>query len=225
VVVSAGTGEQAVIVTGAASQRGRPGPGRTARSRDYLRQLTGGPAERSWRVSAGTFWQVHPGAAEALTGAVLAALAPQPGAVALDLYCGAGLFASALAAAVGPSGTVIAVEADRAAARDARHNLRGSAWARVHCGDAATVLAMTGLPAPGLAVLDPPRAGAARAVIERLAGWGSLRRVAYVSCDPATLARDIAVFAGAGWRLAGLRAFDTFPMTHHVECVAVLTPG
>jgi hypothetical protein len=53
---------------------------------------------------------------------------------------------------------------------------------------------------------------------------GSLRAVAYVSCDPATLARDIAVFAGLGWRLDGLRAFDIFPMTHHVECVAVLTP-
>jgi tRNA/tmRNA/rRNA uracil-C5-methylase (TrmA/RlmC/RlmD family) len=235
VVVSPGTGDQAVIVTGAGGRRGRPVPGRTVpgrpvprqtvHGRDYLRQLTGGPAGRSWRVSAGTFWQVHPGAAEALTGAVLAALEPQPGAVALDLYCGAGLFAGALAAAVGPSGTVIGVESDRAAARDARHNLRRSAWARVHCGDAVTVLAMPGLPAPGLAVLDPPRAGAARPVIDRLASWDSLRRIAYVSCDPATLARDLAVFAGAGWRLAGLRAFDTFPMTHHVECVAALVPG
>jgi tRNA/tmRNA/rRNA uracil-C5-methylase (TrmA/RlmC/RlmD family) len=220
VVVSPGTGEQAVIAAGPGSRRGR-----LVRGRGYLRQLTGGPAGRSWRVSAGTFWQVHPGAAEALTGAVLAALAPRPAEVALDLYCGAGLFAGALAAAVGPSGTVIAVEADRAAARDARHNLRGSAWARVHCGDAATVLAMTGLPAAGLAVLDPPRTGAARPVIERLLGQGSLRAIAYVSCDPATLARDLAVFAGGGWRLAGLRAFDTFPMTHHVECVAALVPG
>jgi tRNA/tmRNA/rRNA uracil-C5-methylase (TrmA/RlmC/RlmD family) len=225
VVVSPGTGDRAVVVAGTGRQRGRPVPGQPMRGRGYLRQLTGGPAGRSWRVSAGTFWQVHPGAAEALTGAVLAALAPEPGAVALDLYCGAGLFAGALATAVGPSGTVIGVEADRAAARDARHNLRRSPWARVHCGDAVTVLAMPGLPAPGLAVLDPPRAGAARPVIDRLAGWGSLRRIAYVSCDPATLARDLALFAGAGWRLDGLRAFDTFPMTHHVECVAALVPA
>jgi tRNA/tmRNA/rRNA uracil-C5-methylase (TrmA/RlmC/RlmD family) len=80
----------------------------------------------------------------------------------------------------------------------------------------------------GLAVLDPPRAGAGRAVIERLLGPGKgsrLRRVAYVSCDPATLARDIAVFGELGWRLAGLRAFDAFPMTHHVECVADLAPA
>ena len=60
---------------------------------------------------------------------------------------------------------------------------------------------------------------------KRLARWHSLSRIAYVSCAPATLARDLAVFAGAGWRLAGLRAFDTFPMTHHVECVAALAPG
>jgi tRNA/tmRNA/rRNA uracil-C5-methylase (TrmA/RlmC/RlmD family) len=57
------------------------------------------------------------------------------------------------------------------------------------------------------------------------AGAAALRAVAYVSCDPATLARDIAVFGEAGWRLSGLRAFDAFPMTHHVECVATLTPG
>jgi len=81
-------------------------------------------------------------------------------------------------------------------------------------------------------VLDPPRAGAGRAVIERLLGprpgdrgtGGRLRRVAYVSCDPATLARDIAVFGELGWALAGLRAFDAFPMTHHLECVAALVP-
>jgi hypothetical protein len=56
------------------------------------------------------------------------------------------------------------------------------------------------------------------------AGDRSLRAVAYVSCDPATLARDIAVFGRLGWRLDQLRAFDIFPMTHHVECVAVLAP-
>jgi tRNA/tmRNA/rRNA uracil-C5-methylase (TrmA/RlmC/RlmD family) len=60
-------------------------------------------------------------------------------------------------------------------------------------------------------------------VIDRLLAFRKLRRVAYVSCDPATLARDIAIFGGTGWRLSGLRAFDAFPMTHHVECVATLT--
>ena len=146
---------------------------------------------------------------------------------------------------------VVAVDTDRAAVRDARHNLRGTPWARVHAADAAAALARGGWPPPALAVLDPPRTGVPRQVIERLlapgggrpdaggapsaggepglggtpgAGGSSLRAVAYVSCDLATLARDIAVFAGLGWRLDGLRAFDIFPMTHHVECVAALSP-
>jgi tRNA/tmRNA/rRNA uracil-C5-methylase (TrmA/RlmC/RlmD family) len=210
---------------------GRGGRLTPLRGRGYLHQSAAG---RTWRVGAGTFWQVHPGAADALTGAVLDMLRPVPGDVALDLFCGAGLFAGVLAEAVGPGGVVIGVESDRGAVRDARHNLRRLPWARIHHGDAATVLAREAGPAgngwreAGLAVLDPPRAGAGRAVIERLLGPGTgsrLRRVAYVSCDPATLARDIAVFGELGWRLAGLRAFDAFPMTHHVECVADLAPA
>jgi tRNA/tmRNA/rRNA uracil-C5-methylase (TrmA/RlmC/RlmD family) len=213
VVVAPASGEHSVVTTP---------PGTVTR---YLRQSAAG---RQWRVSPAGFWQVHPGAADTLTEAVLDALRPQPGDVALDLFCGAGLFAGALAAQVGPGGAVIAVDADRTAVRDARHNLRGTPWARVHVGDVARLLARGGWPRPGLAVLDPPRTGVSRRVIERLLAppaGGGLRRVAYVSCDPATLARDIAVFAEFGWELAGLRAFDAFPMTHHVECVAALTPG
>jgi tRNA/tmRNA/rRNA uracil-C5-methylase (TrmA/RlmC/RlmD family) len=89
----------------------------------------------------------------------------------------------------------------------------------VRTGDVAAEL---GRLAPAdVAVLDPPRAGAGAAVSAALAGLVG-RRVVYVSCDPATLARDLATFTGAGWKLAGLRAFDLFPMTEHVECVAVL---
>jgi len=237
VVVSPAAGERAMIVTmpqRAAGPRiaadadtvlraGRGGRLTTLTGRGSLRQRAAG---RSWRVSAGAFWQVHPGAADALSAAVLDVLEPRPGEVALDLFCGAGLFAGALAAAVGPDGVVIAVDADRSAVRDARHNLRRTPWARVHAADAAAALARRGWPAPDLAVLDPPRTGVPRPVIDGLLASGTgLRAVAYVSCDPATLARDIAVFAGHGWRLDGLRAFDIFPMTHHVECVAALSPG
>ncbi len=195
-----------------------------------LTALRGGPflhqtaAGRTWRTSAGVFWQVHPAAADVLASLVLEILAPQPGDGALDLYCGAGLFAGVLAPAVGPSGTVIGIESDRAAVRDARHNLRDTPWARVHRGDVAEVLGHSGWDQASLAVLDPPRTGAGRPVLDQLLRPGTaLRRVAYVSCDPATLARDIAVFAAAGWELGELRAFDAFPMTHHVECVATLT--
>ncbi len=72
-------------------------------------------------------------------------------------------------------------------------------------------------------MLDPPRTGAKRKVVEAIAARRP-RAVAYVACDPAALARDVATFAEHGYGLAGLRAFDLFPMTHHVECVALLTP-
>jgi len=191
------------------------------RGRSYLSQRAAG---RDWRVSAGAFWQVHPGAADALADAVLAALEPQPGDAALDLYCGAGLFAGVLAPAVGPGGTVLGVESDRAAVRDARHNLRDWPWAQVRNGDVAGVLAGQRMPPARLVVADPPRAGLARAVVDYLGRPGNgAGRLAYVSCDPATLARDLALLAARGWGLDGLRAFDAFPMTHHVECLAALS--
>jgi tRNA/tmRNA/rRNA uracil-C5-methylase (TrmA/RlmC/RlmD family) len=239
VEAATGTGgpERAVIVTG-----GRPpdlgelpaesvlgqGRGRTTvfRGRPYLTQRAAG---RSWRVSATGFWQVHPASADMLAAAVLDALRPQPGDTALDLYCGAGLFTGVLAEAIGPDGTVAGVEADRTAVRDARRNLRNTPWATVYQGDAGQVLSRRDLPPARLTVLDPPRTGAAREVIEYLARAGPLshgpRRIAYVSCDPATLARDLALLLPHGWRLEALRAFDAFPMTHHIECLAVLVSG
>jgi tRNA/tmRNA/rRNA uracil-C5-methylase (TrmA/RlmC/RlmD family) len=202
---------------------GRAGARTPLRGRGYLTQQAAG---RAWRVSLGGFWQVHPGAADLLAGAVLAALDPQPGQAALDLYSGAGLFAGVLAQSVGPAGRVLAIEEDALAARDARHNLREWPWARVHRGDVAEVLGRTGPGEASIAVLDPPRTGVARPVIDLLCGRPSgqpgLRRIAYVSCDPATLARDLRLLLEGGWRLESLRGFDAFPMTHHVECLATL---
>jgi tRNA/tmRNA/rRNA uracil-C5-methylase (TrmA/RlmC/RlmD family) len=236
-LVGTAAGERAVIVSpgrnagtsaehlaaDAVLRRARPQDHRLTpvRGRGYLSQHAAG---RDWRVSAGGFWQVHPAAADMLTDAVLAGLEPRPGDVALDLYCGAGLFAGVLARPVGSSGTVIGVEADDAAVRDARHNLREYSWARVHKGDVAAVLRRGGLPAARMVVADPPRSGLAREVIDYLGTAGNgVSSLAYVSCDPATLARDIGLLAGRGWTLDGLRAFDAFPMTHHVECVAILS--
>lgn len=215
-----------VAVAPAAGGRAVMVPGRAGTPR-FLTQRAAG---RDWRVTASGFWQIHPGAADALAEAVLAALRPEPGETALDLFCGAGLFAGVLASAVGPDGRVIAVERDAAAADDARYNLRWAPWAQVHRGDAAAVLPRIGLSGAAIAVLDPPRTGVHRDVIQALCalpgrdGPPGLRRIGYVSCDPATLARDIAVFGRHGWRLEELRAFDAFPMTHHVECLAVLVP-
>jgi tRNA/tmRNA/rRNA uracil-C5-methylase (TrmA/RlmC/RlmD family) len=201
---------------------GGPGAGLDSGPR-YLSQLAAG---RRWRVAASGFWQVHPAAADALATAVLAGLAPAPGERALDLFCGAGLFAGVLADAVGPEGAVTGVDADASAVRDARHNVRSAPWVTIHHGDAVAVLERIGLAGATVAVLDPPRAGVPRSLIALLSATpSSLQRVGYVSCDPATLARDLAEFVGQGWELSDLRAFDAFPMTHHVECVAILRRG
>jgi tRNA/tmRNA/rRNA uracil-C5-methylase (TrmA/RlmC/RlmD family) len=171
-------------------------------------------------VAATGFWQVHPAAADTLAGCVLDFLRPAPGETALDLYAGAGLFAGLLATAVGPAGRVVAVEADPRAAADAAGNVPGIEVraARVTPG----LLGGLGL-SPHLVVLDPPRSGAGAAVMAALLALAP-RAVAYVACDPATLARDLRVALDAGWELRGLRAFDCFPMTHHVEAVALLEP-
>lgn len=179
-------------------------------------------AEHAFTVASDGFWQVHPGAPAALVEAVLDLLRPATGERALDLYAGVGLFTRFLADRVGPSGRVWAVEGDPRAARHARDNLAEAPQATVLAGDVADVLAGAELTDPvDLVVLDPPREGARRRVVEQVVRRRP-RAAAYVACDPASLARDVAIFAEHGYALAGLRAFDLFPMTHHVECVALL---
>jgi tRNA/tmRNA/rRNA uracil-C5-methylase (TrmA/RlmC/RlmD family) len=205
----------------------RNGTGRPARprrtlveGRPFLAELAVG---RLWQVSADGFWQVHPAAAGTLSAAVVQALAPQPGDTVLDLYCGAGLFAGAVAALVGADGAVTGVESDAAAVKNARQNLADLPQVTFLRADVAQAASAGDLPRARLVIADPPRAGLAREVIAHLSGDSGAERFAYVSCDPATLARDLALLADGGWRLEGLRAFDAFPMTHHVECLATLT--
>ncbi|WP_432513896.1 class I SAM-dependent RNA methyltransferase [Kineococcus sp. SYSU DK001] len=177
--------------------------------------------EHTFRVGGAGFWQVHPGAPAVLGEAVLAALEPRPGEHAVDLYSGVGLFTALLADAVGAEGSVLAVEGDERAVRDARKSLHELAQVELWAGAVEEALQDGELTArrTDLVVLDPPRSGAGRAVVEAIAALAP-RAVAYVACDPAALARDTASFAERGYVLDGLRAFDLFPMTHHVECVA-----
>lgn len=189
--------------------------------RPFVRERAAG---RTWRVGAGGFWQVHAQAADILVDAVLDGLKPRPGESALDLYSGVGLFAGALAEAVGERGAVLAIESGKRAVEDARHNLADLDRVSVQHGKVEQVLPRTGITACDLIVLDPPRAGAGKATVSHLASLGA-RRIAYVACDPAALARDLAYFAASGYRPVSLRAFDLFPMTHHVECVAILEPA
>ncbi|MEO9323653.1 TRAM domain-containing protein [Nocardioides sp. C4-1] len=169
-----------------------------------------------FEVAADGFWQVHPGAPEALVAAVLDGLAPRPGESALDLFAGVGLFARFLADA--GCTPVVMVEGDRTASAHSERNVPG---ATAHAGDVATVLARMPADPVDLVVLDPPREGAKRQVVEAVVARRP-RAVAHVACDPAALARDVALFAVHGYRMTSLRAFDLFPMTHHLECVAIL---
>ena len=206
------TGEQLRLVT-ADGERFRDGP-------RILRETA---VERTWQVTGSGFWQVHPGAADALVRAVLDGVAAQEGERALDLYSGVGLFTAALADRVGASGTVVAVEADELATGDATRNLGDLPQAEARLDRVDHVLSSDVLPeGADIVVLDPPRSGAKRKVVEGIVRQGP-RVVAYVACEPAALARDVAIFDEHGYRLARIRAFDLFPMTSHVECVALLT--
>lgn len=181
---------------------------------------------RDFRVAADGFWQVHPQAPRVLVEAVLELLAPRPGERALDLYAGVGLFSAFLAEAVGRAGGVVAIESDRRAGELAGENLADFPQVAVRTGRVDRVLEQ-GIGSTrrfDVVVLDPPREGAKRSVVQAVAALAP-RAVAYVACDPAALARDLSYFAEAGYALADLRAFDLFPMTHHVECVALLQPA
>ncbi len=195
------------------------------RSSGGAKKLREQAAGRTWQVSSGGFWQIHPAAADALVEAVRAAAAVQPGERVLDLYAGVGLFGGVLAEEVGPNGSVICIESSSTAVADAEVNLAPTSWAGARVGhvDAHLIRAEVGRDRPDVIVLDPPRAGAGRTVCQALADSGA--RLVYVACDPAALARDVATLREGGYRLAGLRAFDLFPMTHHLEAVALLLPG
>ena len=177
---------------------------------------------RRFRVDAGGFWQVHPQAGQTLHDAVAEALVGRvdPDATHFDLYGGVGLFAATL----GEQGAtdIVTVESDRRATEHAGENLAEF--------DAQAVTArvdrfLVGLPEgtrAGTIVLDPPRAGAGRGVVESIHALDP-EAVVYVACDPVALARDLGTFRGLGWEASSLSAFDLFPHSHHFEAVALLT--
>ena len=229
VEVAAHGDQRVVALTSTASRGGRATvpevdagiavDGRRTRTPHGLRHTVLG---RSFEVGTGGFWQVHPGAAEVLAGAVLDGLDPQPGERALDLYAGVGLFAALVGERVGPTGSVLAVESNPHACSDAARNTADQPQVTIRTAAVdAAVLARAG--AVDLVVLDPPRSGAGLEVTRALAGTRP-RRLVYVACDPASFARDLRVLLDVGWELTSLRGLDLFPMTEHVELVAVLVP-
>ncbi|MDR0782320.1 MAG: TRAM domain-containing protein [Propionibacteriaceae bacterium] len=188
-------------------------PART--SFTIVEQVKTSDAVWTYQVAGDGFWQVHRQAGTILVEAVRRAVGDWGGPI-FDLYAGAGLFTLPLAAL----GLVTAIEGSPSAVQNLRTNTAGLE-VRPLSGDVAAVLERIE-PTPGsVMVCDPPRSGAGRLAVEQMARIGP-ERVVYVACDPAALARDIATFADLGYTLTDLRAFDLFPMTHHVECVAVL---
>jgi tRNA/tmRNA/rRNA uracil-C5-methylase (TrmA/RlmC/RlmD family) len=202
-----------------------PLPSRDSTIPHVTERVDTGDWSAEFHLSARGFWQVHPQAAATFVAHVRRELAPQPGERALDLYAGVGLFALALADAVGPAGAVLAIESDARAITDAKSNLRSRPEIELRRGKvdrALKPLVRQGIHTD-LVVLDPPRTGAGKSVIKDIAALAP-RAVAYVACDPAALARDVAYARSAGYGIRSLRAFDAFPMTHHVECIAILEP-
>jgi 23S rRNA (uracil1939-C5)-methyltransferase len=167
-------------------------------------------------ISAPSFFQVNTAAAEKLVALVLKALAVDGSDRVLDLYAGAGTFTLPLADV---AGEVVAVEAAGSAVRDLRRNLESNElWAEVIGGDA--VRELPGIGHVDAAVVDPPRAGLHGDAAAALAA-ARAATIVYVSCDPATLARDVVALTSAGYTLQSATPVDLFPQTFHVETVAV----
>ncbi|WP_028266786.1 class I SAM-dependent RNA methyltransferase [Arthrobacter sp. MA-N2] len=194
------------------------------RGRTWVQESAAG---HEYRVTGEGFWQIHKDAPDTLVGAVTGFLHDGgylvPGSAVADLYAGAGLFTAPLADAVGITGSVLSVEGSPGTSRDARKNLHGESHVEIVQGRVERVLRQRPRNFDSL-VIDPPRAGAGKAVVSQLIE-SRPRAIAYVSCDPASFARDLGYFRNRGWRLESLRAFDLYPHTHHLETVALLVPA
>ena len=205
-------------------------------SREVVTERVGG---RDFRVDAGGFWQVHRLAAHSLTRLVAASLRElrtdgpviDPDAWHLDLYGGVGLFAATLGELGGPATRVTSVESDARATEHAGENLAEWIGARAETDRVDRWIARVGGEASyaererlsrGVVVLDPPRSGAGREVVEGIADLEPAA-VVYVACDPVALARDLATFRDLGYEAARIHAADLFPDSHHLEAVATLT--
>lgn len=229
------------VVVGAGGNRGAGGVDRRkSATRPAKRSAAGGirtevaegdyeavqrVAGRTWHVPVTAFWQAHRDAAALYSSLVTQWSQLTPGMTAWDLYGGAGVFAAALARGVGETGTVLTVDTSRGASRSARAALADLANVSVLTDSVRRALAGQRQRAD-VAVLDPPRTGAGREVIDLLAA-ADVPRIIHIGCEAASFARDLGLYLGHGYAVEELRVFDSFPLTHHVECIAVLqrSPG
>ena len=173
-----------------------------------------------FQVSQGSFWQSNINAPATLINAVKDFAQVREGDHIIDLYGGVGLFAKALIKDIGLTGRIDLVEASTTATRDAQQNFRDHKNVTVHRGDVARVISQ--FESADVVLLDPPRTGAGQSVLAAIADMAP-RSIIYIACDPAALARDTGYLRDSGYHLQSIRAFDLFPMTHHIESIALYT--
>ncbi|MGI9430720.1 MAG: class I SAM-dependent RNA methyltransferase [Myxococcota bacterium] len=195
-------------------------------------QVTVAVGEERLAISGGSFVQANALLRERLAEWVLAAAAPEetrvavaPRGACLELHCGAGFFTLGLARRFE---RVLAIESNPHAVADLEDNLAAAGIENVEIVAEPVEAALESEPASGfgadVVVLDPPRVGLEPEVCDALA-TSSVRRIVYVSCDPATLARDVGIFVDRDWELADVAGFDLFPQTPHLEAAVCLTRG
>lgn len=211
----------------------RPDGAKPSGSTEVIEERVG---DRVFRVDVGGFWQVHRLAASNLSAVVTERVRAvvgdlDPDAAHLDLYGGVGLFAATLAELGGASTRITSVESDARATEHAGENLAEWVGARAETARVDRFVASLAAGASerererlsrGVTLLDPPRAGAGREVVEGVVALAPAA-VVYVACDPVALARDLGTFAAHGYHAeGGVRGLDLFPHSHHVEAVVVL---
>ncbi|BDE13472.1 hypothetical protein Mkiyose1665_18610 [Mycobacterium kiyosense] len=209
------TGERHVVST---SKQGKRHVAKVVEGDYHAVQRVG---SRHWRIPVTAFWQAHRDAARVYSALLAEWAQPASGATAWDLYGGAGVFAAVLADAVGETGRVLTVDTSRGSSGAARAALADLPQVDVVTDSVRRVLSAQRGGAE-VAVLDPPRSGAGREVIDQLAA-AEVPRIVHIGCEAASFARDIGLYRGHGYAVEQIRVFDAFPLTHHVECVALLT--
>jgi tRNA/tmRNA/rRNA uracil-C5-methylase (TrmA/RlmC/RlmD family) len=195
---------------------------RSGRSISGPTQIVEQVGGNSFKISPVSFWQSHKAAPVELTKAVLALLGVKNGDNVCDLYSGVGLFAAAILKEVGDRGFVTLIESDKTAVIDARKIFLNKENVKILQGLVAQQLPI--VKRADLILLDPPRTGAGEIVIQQMVKFRP-RKIVYVACDPAALARDAKTLEESGYKLDHIQAFDLFPMTQHIECVAGFSPA
>ena len=195
---------------------------RSGRSISGPTQIVEQVGGNSFKISPVAFWQSHKAAPVTLVKAALAQLGAKNGDHVCDLYSGVGLFAAAILKEVGDRGFVTLIESDKTAVTDARKVFLNKENVKILQGLVAQQLPI--VKRADLILLDPPRTGAGEVVIKQMIKFRP-RKIVYISCDPAALARDAKTLADVGYKLDHIQAFDLFPMTQHIECVAGFAPA